>query len=187
MSENENIELDKHIKCVNFDLSTIELKKHFGSNTAKAYEQIAKFFYSKGFDKQQYSGYISKTPLNDTAVILLMKELGAKFTWLKDCIQQFDVSNAPDNLSQVETIRNSAEKAQKKQLTKLETLTQKLDREVKYYNEHQNSLYQDAKIRSQNTIIALCNELMQNGVTIDNKNVKVLQAIINERNGGKSL
>lgn len=110
----KNVELDEHIKCVNFDLSTAELKKHFGNNTAKACEQIAKFFYSKDFDKQQYSGYISKQPLNDTAVILLMEELGAKFTWLKDCIQQFDVSNAPDNLSQVETICNSAKKAEQK-------------------------------------------------------------------------
>lgn len=58
---------------------------------------------------------------------------------------------------------------------------------MKYYNEHQNPLYQDAKIRSQNTTIALCNELMQNGASINSENVKVLQAIINERNGGKSL
>lgn len=183
----ENVELDEHIKCVNFDLSTAELKKHFGNNTAKAYEQIAKFFYSKDFDKQQYSGYISKQPLNDTAVILLMEELGAKFTWLKDCIQQFDVSNAPDNLSQVETICNSAKKAEQRKLTKIQALTQKLDREVIYYEKSKNSFTKDAKIRVENTIIGLCNELMQNGEIIKDKNLKTFQAIIIERNGGRKI
>ena len=74
-----------------------------------------------------------------------------------------------------------------RKLTKIQTLTQRLDREVKYYNEHQNSLYQDAKIRSQNTIIALCNELMQNGEIIKDKNLKTFQAIIIERNGGRKI
>lgn len=34
----------KYIKYVNFDLSTAELKKHFGNNTAKAYELVKGFF-----------------------------------------------------------------------------------------------------------------------------------------------
>lgn len=35
------------IRYVNFDLSTEELKKHFGNNTAKAYELIKSFFLKR--------------------------------------------------------------------------------------------------------------------------------------------
>lgn len=187
MSENQNLENDTHIKCVNFDLSTEELKKHFPNGTAKAYEQIAKFFFSKDFDKQQYSGYISKQPLNDTTILLIMEELGAKFTWLKDCIQKFDVSNAPNNLSYAEVICNSAEKTEQKRATKMQILTEKLNREVSYYEKSKNSFYAEVKIRIENTIIGLCNELMQNGETIKDKNLKTFQTIIKERNGGRGL
>ena len=87
----------------------------------------------------------------------------------------------------LEQLRQIATDEELRKLTKIQTLTQRLDREVKYYNEHQNSLYQDAKIRSQNTIIALCNELMQNGEIIKDKNLKTFQAIIIERNGGRKI
>lgn len=39
-----NNQKEPKIRYVNFDLSTEELKKHFGNNTAKAYEQIKSFF-----------------------------------------------------------------------------------------------------------------------------------------------
>ena len=179
-NENQNLEFDTHIKCINFDLSTEELRKHFGDNISEAYEQIAKFFFSKGFDKQQYSGYISKEPLNDTTVLLIMEELGAKFTWLDNCIQKFDVSNAPEKRDVRELIIKGAEE-------KIQTLTQKLDREVSYYEKSKNSFYADVKIRIENTIISLCNELMQNGEIIKDKNLKTFQTIIKERNGGREL
>ena len=52
----------KYIKYVNFDLSTAELKKHFGNNTAKAYELVKGFFLDKDFEHRQYSSYIQKSP-----------------------------------------------------------------------------------------------------------------------------
>ena len=188
-SEKQSVEHKKYIKYVNFDLSTEELKKHFGNNTAKAYELIKSFFGKKDFEHRQYSSYISKKPIDEYDFSQILETFARTHIWLKDCLQSFDILNVENEqkIDGAEQIRNTAQETEQRQLTKLETLTQKLDREVKYYNEHQNSLYQDAKIRSQNTIIALCNELMQNGVTIDNKNVKVLQAIIIERNGGKAL
>lgn len=189
MDENQSTEPKKYIKYVNFDLSTEELKKHFGNNTAKAYELIKDFFQKKDFEHRQYSSYISKKPIDDYDFGLILEEFGQTHIWLQTCLQGFDTLNVENEqkITNTSQIRDAALEAEQRRATKLETLTQKLNREVKYYNEHQNSLYQDAKIRSQNTIIALCNELMQNGETIDNKNVKVLQAIINERNGGKSL
>ena len=177
------------IRYVNFDLSTEELKKHFGNNTAKAYEQIKSFFLEHEFEHRQYSSYISKNPLDDFDFNEILEVFALTHTWIKDCLQGFDILNVEntEKINATEQLRQIATDEELRKLTKIQTLTQRLDREVKYYNEHQNSLYQDAKIRSQNTIIALCNELMQNGASINSKNVKVLQAIINERNGGRKI
>lgn len=54
----------KNRKALNFDLSTNELKKHFNS-TAEAYSQIKIFMIENGFEHRQYSGYISKEPMNE--------------------------------------------------------------------------------------------------------------------------
>lgn len=114
MNRDENSE-PKHIKCVNFDLSTEKLLKHFLNGTAKPYELIKQFFLDKGFEHRQYSGYISKEPLDETAISLIIEELGKTFTWLKDCMQEFDVSNAPEKVSVKEQIIYSATKEEQRQ------------------------------------------------------------------------
>lgn len=117
MIRDENTE-PKHIKCVNFDLSTEQLLKHFPNGTAKPYELLKQFFLDKGFEHRQYSGYISKESLEETDISLILKELGKKFTWLKDCMQEFDVSNAPERVSVKEQIIYSATQELLKQTTK---------------------------------------------------------------------
>lgn len=117
MIRDENTE-PKHIKCVNFDLSTEQLLKHFPNGTAKPYELLKQFFLDKGFEHRQYSGYISKELLDETEISLIIEELGAKFTWLKDCMQEFDVSNAPERVSVKEQIIYSATQELLKQTTK---------------------------------------------------------------------
>lgn len=182
----ENLE-SKHIKCVNFDLSTEELKKHFPNGTTKAYELLKQFFLERDFEHRQKSGYISKKPLDEYQIDLIAKKLGSNFAWLKECMQEFDVSNAPDKVSIKEAIVNSIEETAQKKKTKIQMLTERLDREVAYYEKSKNSFYAEAKIRIENTIIGLCNELMQNGETIKDKNLKTFQTIIKERNGGRGL
>lgn len=117
MIRDENTE-PKHIKCVNFDLSTEQLLKHFPNGTAKPYELLKQFFLDKGFEHRQYSGYILKELLDETEISLIIEELGAKFTWLKDCMQEFDVSNAPERVSVKEQIIYSATQELLKQTTK---------------------------------------------------------------------
>ena len=87
----------KYIKYVNFDLSTAELKKHFGNNTAKAYELVKDFFLDKDFEHRQYSSYISKKPIDDYDFGLILKEFGRTHTWLKDCLLDFDTLNVENN------------------------------------------------------------------------------------------
>lgn len=50
----------EHIKCINFDLYTQELLKHFPKGTVKPYTLIKDFFEKNGFEHRQYSGYQSK-------------------------------------------------------------------------------------------------------------------------------
>lgn len=179
----------KYIKYVNFDLSTAELKKHFGNNTAKAYELVKGFFLDKDFEHRQYSSYISKKPIDDYDFGLILEEFGQTHIWLKDCLLDFDTLNVENEqkITNTSQIRNATIETERTQATKLETLRKKLDREVIYYEKSKNSFTKDAKIRVENTIIGLCNELMQNGEIIKDKNLKTFQAIIIERNGGRKI
>lgn len=188
-NESEPVKLKKFIKYINFDLSTEELRKHFGNNTAKAYELIKDFFLKRDFEHRQYSSYISKKPLSDYQFSIILETFARKHIWLKDCLQGFDILNVENEqkINGAEQILNTAQEAEQRQATKIQILTQKLDREIAYYEKSKNSLLIDAKIRIENTIIGLCNELIQNNQIIKDKNLKTFQTIIKERNNGRSL
>ena len=86
---------EKHIKCVNFDLSTEKLLEYFPQGTAKAYSTIKRFFLNNGFEHRQYSGYISKKPLDEYQMRKIVKKLAKHCAWLDECMKEFDISNAP--------------------------------------------------------------------------------------------
>ena len=87
--------VERHIKCVNFDLSTEKLLEYFPQGTAKAYSAIKRFFLNNGFEHRQYSGYISKKPLSDYQTRLITRKLAKQCAWLDECMKEFDISNAP--------------------------------------------------------------------------------------------
>lgn len=62
-----------------------------------------------------------------------------------------------------------------------------LEKEIKYYSEHKNSFYPDAKKASEDKIISLCVELNTNGEIISPKDLEVFLNIVKERNSGRSL
>ncbi|WP_288546646.1 VapD family protein [uncultured Helicobacter sp.] len=82
----------KNRKALNFDLSTNELKKHFNS-TAEAYSQIKIFMIENGFEHRQYSGYISKEPMNEREITKLVRKLNKQLSWLSTCMLNFDVTD----------------------------------------------------------------------------------------------
>ena len=104
---------EKHIKCINFDLDTKQLLKIFPNGTREPYTLIKKFFEDRGFEHRQYSGYISKEPLSEYQIHGVIEELAKKFTWLRTCMQEFDISNAPDKISVKDQIANIALKQEK--------------------------------------------------------------------------
>ena len=82
-------------KAINFDLDTLKLREKF-LDTRKPYNDIKKFMESNGFEHRQYSGYVSKKQLPIYRVISLISKMGKDYTWLKDCIQKFDVTEIGD-------------------------------------------------------------------------------------------
>lgn len=98
-------------RAINFDLSTVELKKLFGS-TAEAYNQIKTFMLANGFEHRQYSGYVSKESLSDNKVFSLIKKLSQTLPWLSRCVKEFDVTNITAQFSMKETIIKSAKMAE---------------------------------------------------------------------------
>ncbi|MGX3097991.1 VapD family protein [Helicobacter sp. 23-1046] len=104
---------EKHIKCINFDLDTKQLREIFPDSTREPYILIKKFFEDKGFGHRQYSGYISKEPLSEYQIYRIIEELAKKFTWLRKCMQEFDISNAPDRISVKDQIADIALKQEK--------------------------------------------------------------------------
>lgn len=63
-----------------------------------------------------------------------------------------------------------------------------LQKETKYYIEHKNSFYGDAKKKSEDTILHLYKELSKNkNIELDGNILKVINTIIIERNGGRKI
>lgn len=58
-----------------------------------------------------------------------------------------------------------------------------LEKEIKYYSEHKNSFYPDAKKASEDKIIKLFADLVQNGENVSEKGLEVFNVIIKGRNG----
>ena len=115
----------KYIKYIIFDLDTKELLKIFPDSTREPYALIKKFFEDKGFTHRQYSGYVSKEPLDNFGIFAIIEELGQKFTWLKNCIQEFDVSNVINEVSVKDQIINSALQQEKQnKIQKINKITQ---------------------------------------------------------------
>ncbi|TQR49845.1 VapD family protein [Campylobacter troglodytis] len=162
--------VEKHIKCIHFDFLIDEIREHF-SRDSTPYTQIQNFLEQNGFEHRQGSGYISKEPLSEYQTYILMKKLGAKFTWLDDCMRRFDIENAPEAMDARNEISKSAIKKMTQQLKELQ-------KEVKYYTEHKNSFYADAKKRSEDKIIKLYKALCNNKSLpkLSSKNAMVVKA-----------
>lgn len=81
-------------KQIAFDIDTTMLKVYYPSKSwNNAYEDIKRYMKSKGFEWQQGSVYISRSPLPEQEVAKIMKELVNKHTWLNMCMRDCTVSS----------------------------------------------------------------------------------------------
>ena len=61
----------------------------------------------------------------------------------------------------------------KNKIHSLETL----HKELKYYTEHKNSFYEDARLKQEQTILKIYDELKSKGEPIDDKSLKAIETI----------
>lgn len=84
-------------KAINFDLDTKKLKEVYTVQTGKvytnAYEDLKRFFKSKGFEWRQGSGYISQKPIPYPTVLSIVSTAAKELPWLSECANKFDVTD----------------------------------------------------------------------------------------------
>lgn len=81
-------------KAINFDLSTKRLKEYYpGKSYRKAYKDIKSFLCNNGFTHRQWSGYVSDSKMSDYQVQKLTQRLVKEYSWLKKCVNKFDVTD----------------------------------------------------------------------------------------------
>jgi len=84
-----------------FDLSQEELKKYYPRSKFamspkyynEAYADIRRFMKKMGFVHRQGSVYISKNPMTNADVNILVGKLAKEFPWLSQCVKEFDVTS----------------------------------------------------------------------------------------------
>ena len=104
-------------KAINFDLSTKSLEKYF-KDTREPYSLIKEFMLENGFEHSQYSGYTSKEPVDERQITRIINKLTKKFTWLGECVKEFDVTEIGEQYSLKETIQGLCVKELNMQQTK---------------------------------------------------------------------
>lgn len=104
-------------KAINFDLSTKSLEKYF-KDTREPYSLIKGFMLENGFEHRQYSGYTSKEPIDERQITRIVSKLTKKFTWLGDCVKEFDITEIGEQYSLKETIQDLCAKKLDTQQTK---------------------------------------------------------------------
>jgi cell filamentation protein len=92
-------------KAIHFDLGTNELKAIFGNDTRPAYNAIRKYLEARGFEHRQYSGYFSIKSMEAVEIVILIDGMNKDLPWMKDCLQQIDVTNVYKNTDMMTAFR----------------------------------------------------------------------------------
>ncbi len=88
-------------KQITFDLSELELKKHYPGHGMenrpgfykKVWKDIGRFMKRNGFLHRQYSVYISEKALTETDINTLIRGMVENLPWLHKCVIVIDVTN----------------------------------------------------------------------------------------------
>ena len=88
-------------KEITFDLSQEALRQHYPrKETAqdpqffkRAYKDIQKFMEASGFERRQYSVYVSTAELTTLDVALLAQKMAEQLPWLRHCVREITATN----------------------------------------------------------------------------------------------
>ena len=82
-------------KQITFDLSQDALRQHYPRKETgrdpqffkRAYKDIQKFMEASGFERRQYSVYVSADKLTALDVAVLTQRMAEQFPWLRHCVR----------------------------------------------------------------------------------------------------
>lgn len=88
----------KHFKALYFDLRVKDLEQHYSvTNPRGAYRKIRDYLLQRQFSHEQYSGYHSQYKTTDLEIFDLVYEMKKEFSWLRHCLNHFEVTNVGAN------------------------------------------------------------------------------------------
>ena len=85
-------------KEITFDLSQEALKQHYPrketvQDLKRAYKDIQRFMDASGFDRQQYSVYVSRSELTTLDIAVLTRQMAEQLPWLRQCVKDITATN----------------------------------------------------------------------------------------------
>ena len=88
-------------KQITFDLSQDALRQHYPRKETgrdpqffkRAYKDIQKFMEASGFERRQYSVYVSTDKLTALDVAVLTQRMAEQFPWLRHCVREITATN----------------------------------------------------------------------------------------------
>ncbi len=103
-------------KEITFDLSQDALRRHYPrKETAqdpqffkRAYKDIQRFMEASGFERRQYSVYVSREELTALDVAVLTQQMAERFPWLRHCVREITVTNIGARHSLLGLLRSDA-------------------------------------------------------------------------------
>ena len=88
-------------KEITFDLSQDALRQHYPRKETgqdpqffkRAYKDIRRFMDANGFDRRQYSVYVSRSELTALDVAVLTQRMAEQLPWLRLCVKEITAAN----------------------------------------------------------------------------------------------
>ena len=107
-------------KEITFDLSQDALKRYYPrKETAqdpqffkRAYKDIRRFMDANGFDRRQYSVYVSRSELTALDVAVLTQRMAEQLPWLRLCVKEITATNIGARHSLLGLLRSDAPPAE---------------------------------------------------------------------------
>ena len=103
-------------KQITFDLSQDALRQHYPrKETAqdpqffkRAYKDIQRFMEANGFERRQYSVYVSAEKLTTLDVAVLTQRMAEEMPWLRQCVKEITATNIGARHSLLGLLRSDA-------------------------------------------------------------------------------
>lgn len=103
-------------KQITFDLSQDALRQHYPrKETAqdpqffkRAYKDIQRFMEARGFERRQYSVYVSAEKLTALDVAVLTQRMAEEMPWLRQCVKEITATNIGARHSLLGLLRSDA-------------------------------------------------------------------------------